>query len=186
MPIQPRTSTVTIYQGDYLDRIRLLERQYEAAVEAEEDAGPRTLDEIPESKRLADEHTALVAEAEKSALYVKLQTVRRSVYRMLAADHPPRTGDDVPKVKRQGDEALGVNAETFREALVPKAIVEITEGDTTRKWSEFSEDEQADFLDTLAESDFERLFGNAYGLVNGFTADPKLLRRDSQETTQSA
>ena len=167
MALTPRTATVTIYTGDYLDRLRHLERRHEAAVDAEESGPPRTNDEIPESVRIAEEHAALKAEAEAEALHVKLTTVRRSVYRKLADEHPPREGD-------KGDQALGVNALTFREVLVPAAITEVRQGDETRDWlADFSDAEREEFLDLLAESDVERLFGQAFGLVNGFTADPK-------------
>lgn len=190
---KPRSAEVVIHVGDYLDRIRLLERKhaatqaaYERAAEADENL-PRRVGSTPESvelkaeaDRLAAEHDDLVAEAEGAATRVWVTTVRRKKYRELADAHPPR--DD-----NKGDASLGVNAMTFREALVPAAITEVTEDGEARQWADYSEDEREEFLDTLAESDMERLFGTAYGLVNGFTADPKLLAsHSSQETPESA
>lgn len=147
MSIQPRTSTVTIYQGDYIDRIRLLERKAEAAREA---AGTvRTLDEVPEYLTLAAEHDALVAEAESSAVHVVVRALRRSEWKALVAEHPPR--DD-----NKGDAAVGVNEDTFKDALVA-ASVELT----------------ADDLDNLSDIDFDRLYFAAFGLNRAPVADPK-------------
>lgn len=190
---KPRTAEVVIFTGDYLDRIRYIERKYAAAsdaykkaVEAEENM-PRRVGSVPESAALkeqvdslAAEHDEVVAEAEGDAIRVRVTTVRRKKYRELADAHPPREGD-------KGDAALGVNQLTFREVLVPEAIVEVTEDGETRSWSEYGEAEREDWLDTLAESDMERLFATAYGLVNGFTADPKpLASRSSQQTPENA
>ena len=192
---KPRTDVVEIYTGDYLGRIRHLEREYaeardvyERAVEDEEKAeSVRRIGSVPESvalkarmDELAAEHDALVAEARDAMIVVRLTTVRRRKYRELADAHPPRDGNT-------GDKTLGINALTFREALVPEAIVEVTEDGTTKAWSDYSEAEREDFLDTLAESDMERLFGTAYGLVNGFMADPKTLAsHSSQQTPENA
>lgn len=206
---KPRTAEVVIPTGDYLDRIRLLERKhaaaqdaYEAALAAyadatedDEKAAPirrmgqpsaahplkERADQLAvEVDRLAQEHDALVEEMETHATRVRVTTVRRRQYRELADAHPPREGE-------KGDTALGVNVMTFREALVPAAIVEVTEDGETKAWENYTADERDEFLDTLAEADMERLFGTAYGLVNGFNADPKLLTsRSSQPTPESA
>lgn len=206
---KPRTAEVVIPTGDYLDRIRLLERKhdaaqdaYEAALAAYNDATeggdndratvrrmgePATsplkerADELrAEVDRIAEQHDALVGEMEAAATRVRVTTVRRRQYRELADAHPPRDGE-------KGDTALGVNVMTFREALVPAAIVEVTEDGDTKAWADYTEAEREEFLDTLAEADMERLFGTAYGLVNGFNADPKLLTsRSSQPTPESA
>jgi hypothetical protein len=179
MAVQSRTAEVLIYTGDYLDRIRHVEQKYDAALAAHERAVkaeadmPRRVGTKPElagldeeRQQLADEHAALVEKAEETAIRVKVGTVRRTKYRELADKHPPREDN-------KGDQALGVNALTFREDLVPAAVLEVTEDGKTRLWSDYSEGEKFEFLDTLADSDFERLFGQAYGLVNGFAAGPK-------------
>jgi hypothetical protein len=193
MPVQSRTAEVLIYTGDHLDRIRHVEQKYDAALAAYERAVkaeadmPRRVGTKPESaaldeerQRLADEHAALVEKAEETAIRVNVGTVRRSVYRGLADEHPPRED-------HKGDGALGVNVLTFREALVPASIIDVTEDGKTRAWGDIPAAEREEFLDTLAESDFERLFGQAYGLVNGFATGPKALTLpDSSETSRSA
>lgn len=163
--IQPRTETVTIYQGDYLARIRHLEQRYEAAI-ASEEQGPKRNGHKSEVPQIAEEHAALVKEAEASAVNVVVGTVRRSVYRVLADQHPPREGNE-------GDKHLGINAVTFREVLVPAAILKVGTGDDLTDWADLSDGDREEFLDSLADSDFERLFAQAYGLVNGFVTGPK-------------
>lgn len=163
MTIQPRTSTVVIYQGDYIDRIRLLERKAEAAREAAEGA-PRTLDETPDYLALAEEHDALVREAEESAVHVVVRALRRSEWKALVAEHPAREG-------HKGDEAVGVNEETFKDALVA-ASVDLT----------------ADDLDNLSDVDFDRLYFAAFALNRAPVADPKagLVSRMTQQSDETS
>lgn len=147
--IERRTATVTIFGGDYLDRIRHLERKAEAAEKA---AGPASLDEEPEYLQIAEEHDALVREAEASALHIVIGALPRKTWRDLVADHPPREGN-------QGDARMGVNEETFAEALVPLSIV--------------SPAIEPDDLEALSSADFERLYVTAFGLNRMPVADPK-------------
>ena len=151
MTIQPRTSTVTIFQGDYLDRIRHLEQKAEAAREAA-DGAPRMNDEVPDYVRLAEEHDALVKEAEETAVHVVLRALRRSEWRELVAAHPPRDGHD-------GDKSVGVNEDAFKDALVPASVVE--------------PDGFVDDLDYLSDADYDRLYVTAFALNRGVVAGPK-------------
>lgn len=162
MPIEPRTTTVTIYQGDYLDRIRLLERKAEAAREAAGDV--RTLDEVPEYLRLAEEHDALVAEAEESAVHAVVRALRRSEWKALVADHPPREGN-------KSDAAVGVNEDTFRDALVAASV-----------------DLDADDLDMLSDIDHERLYYAAFALnrTAGTPGKASLVSRMTQPSDETS
>lgn len=146
-----RTATVTIYQGGYLDRIRHLERLAEAAEKAHE-GQPALLSEEPDYLKLAEEHDALVREAEQAAVHIVLGALPRKTWRTLAEQHPPREGN-------RGDAVLGVNEDTFAEALLPLSI--ISPGIT-------SED-----LDELSSADFLRLFSTAFALNRAPVADPK-------------
>lgn len=163
MTIQPRTSTVTIYQGDYIDRIRLLERKAEAAREAS-DGAPRTLAEVPDYLTLAEQHDALVREAEESAVHVVVHALRRSEWKVLVAEHPARDGN-------KGDESVGVNEETFKDALVA-ASVDLT----------------ADDLDNLSDIDFDRLYFAAFALNRAPASDPKasLVSRMTQRSDETS
>jgi hypothetical protein len=166
--IQPRTSTVTIYTDDYLDRIRHLEAKAEALDAAikdarkDEEGQPVTMMDAGnlESVRLAEErdalaqeHDALVAEAEEKALHVKVKALKRSEWRALKEKHPARKDND-------GDEFIGANEDTFKEEVVPLSIVEP---------ADFTEDD----LDALAHVDFERLWVAVYRLNALPGGDPK-------------
>jgi hypothetical protein len=153
--IKPRTSTVVIHQGDYLDEIRHLEDQIAAAQAAE--SGPRTLDEIPASQALIERHDALVAEAEAEAITVKVRNLGRRTYHDLKVKHPPR--DDKP-----GDANLGCNEDTFFDELVPLSLV-APSFDTTTDLERFLED--------LAPIDWERVKLAAFRVNEVATADPK-------------
>lgn len=151
---EPRTAVVTIFQGDYLDRIRFLEQKYQAAVESEKSGPPRMNDEVPESVGLAEEHKALVAEAEATALNVTLKALGRKAWRALVAQHPPRDGNDE-------DKAVGVNEETFKDALIAASVVA----------PDLSEDD----LDALADTDNDALYYTAFGLNRSRVVGPKVL-----------
>lgn len=158
--IQPRTAVITIYQGDYLDRIRHLERKYEAALKAEGDT-PRVLSDESQASSLAEQHEALVAEAEDSAIDVTVTALGRRAWRALVAEHPARDGN-------KGDADLGVNEDTFKDALVA-ASVDLTDED----------------LDLISDVDFDRLYISAFALNRLPVADPKALPA-SQVNTESA
>ena len=153
--IKPRTAVVTIYQGDYLDRIDYLRRQAEAAAEAEQ-SGPRRSGQKSEAMRLAAEHDALVAEANETAVHVKVQALGRKAWRELVDAHPPRDGNDE-------DKAAGVNEDTFKDALVAASIVE----------PEMTEGERVDFLDYMSSVDYDRIYVTAFSLNRVVAADPK-------------
>lgn len=179
--VDPRTSEVTIYQGDYLDRLRFLERQYDEMVKAESKT-TQTLTDVPESEALAEQHEALKAEAEETAIHVKVRAIRRSQYRELADKYPPRTGDDVDPSIVLSDSKMGVNEKEFRLVLVPAAIVEIRVGEKVTAWAETSKEDREEFLDEITEADFELLFSHAFALVNAFGASPKALRPPVSQT----
>lgn len=180
--IEPRTATVTIYGGDYLDRIRDLARRAEAAHDADDSV--RRVGSVPEYMRLAQEHDALVEEAEKHALRVKVKALGRRKWKSLAAEHPPRDPKDIPD--HRGDEKfrcrcvacmdrmVGVNEETLADVLVPLAIVEPS----------LSEDD----LDALSDADYNQLYVTAFMLNRGRPEGPKagLASRMSQESSETS
>lgn len=180
--IEPRTATVTIYGGDYLDRINRLARQAEAARDADE--GVRRVGSVPEYMRLAQEHDVLVAEAESQALRVKVKSLGRRKWKSLVAEHPPRDPKDVPDHKDDEksrcrcvacmDRMVGVNEETLADVLVPLAVVEPT----------LTEDD----LDALSDADYNQLYVTAFMLNRGRPEDPKagLASRMSQESSETS
>lgn len=184
--VEPRTSEVTIYQGDYLDRLRHIELQHKAAIDAEKSGPPLLGGEVALSETLAEEHEALKAEAEKTAIHVRIRAIRRSLYREMADKHPPRKGDDVDPSIVLADSKMGVNEKEFRLVLVPAAIVQICVGDETTQWAEMSEGDREEFLDTITEADFELLFSHAFALVNAYGSAPKPLALPASQTSPAS
>jgi hypothetical protein len=168
--IKPRTKTVTLFQGDYLDEIEHLRRQVEAARDAEKDAPARTLDEVPQSRELAEQHDALVREAEESAITVKVRNLGRRTYHDLKVKHPAR--EDHPS-----DETLGCNEDTFFDELVALCLVQ----------PEFKTDtDRQRFLEDLAPIDWERVKLAAFQVNEVSSADPKLLSASKPTTVSDA
>jgi hypothetical protein len=151
MSIEPRTTTVTIYGGDYLDRLGRLEREAQAAAE-KATTEPKRSGTKSEAIAKAEEYDALLAEAEADALHVTLRALRRSEWKTLVKEHPPRKD-------HKDDEAAGVNEETFKDALVTASVVEPTLS--------------ADDFDALADVDFDRLYFSAFALNRMSGGDPK-------------
>lgn len=173
---EPRTAVVRIFGGDYLDQIRDLEFRAEAAREAEEATGPRLGHETPEYLRLAEEHDALVREAEAQAVDVKIRALGRTEWRQMVVKHPPRAEGSVSDEIHRRDVALGFDQESFADELVPSSVVS----------PEWARDPAA--LDTLSDVDFERLWLTALGLNKAVMADPKAslvsrLTQTSEETS---
>ena len=174
MSVQPRTATVVIFQGDYADRIRFLEQRAEAAREAQ-GASPRRVGETPEYLSIAEEHDALVREAEESALRVTVQALRRSSWKSLVAKHPPREGN-------KGDASVGVNEDEFKDALVPF----VNEGDAEDRT--IVDGISADDLDRLSDVDFDRIYYTAFALNRGAVSSvgkANLYSRMSQQSDET-
>lgn len=175
-PIQPRSAIVTIYGGDYLDRIRHLERLAEAAKDASDDEGPRLNSEVPEYLELARQHDELVKEAEESALHVRVQALGRREWKALIAAHPPRTvKDGATEAQERSDALTGANDETLKDALVAASVIE-PEGITPEE------------LDQLSDVDFDRIYLTAFAMNRGSAPDPKAslvsrLTKKSDETS---
>jgi len=175
--IQPRTAVVEIFTGDYLDRLRLLEREAEAAKDAAEDAGPRTNDEIPTWLTKAREYDALRDEAKAAALNIRVRALGRREWKTLIAAHPPQTvkDDKVTEAKERSDALSGVNDDTFKDALVEASVIE-PEGITLED------------LDQLSDVDFDRLYLTAFSLNRGTAPDPKasLVSRLTQTSAETS
>ena len=156
----PRTAVVTIYQGDYLDRITHLEKKAEA-LEAAQTGLPLTNGESPEYLAVAAEHDALVAEAEETAVRIRLKNLPRQEWTAMIAKHPPRTAekDGVSKQEEARDAMVGVNEATFMEELVPASIVE--------------PEVSAEDLAALSFGYFNNLYLTAFALNRTVGADPK-------------
>jgi hypothetical protein len=175
--IQPRTAVITIYGGDYLDRIRHLERLAEAAKDDAEDQGPRINSDVPEYLELARQHDDLVREAEASALHVRVRALGRREWKALVAEHPPRVAgkDGATEDQAKSDALSGVNDETFKDALVAASVIE-PEGITPED------------LDQLADIDYDRIYLRSFALNRGAAPDPKasLVSRLTQKNDETS
>lgn len=170
---QPRESTVTIYQGDYLDRLRHLQQRHDAALEAEKGA-TRLLSDVPESAAIREEYDALKAEADETAIELSLFALGRKIWRAQVADHPPRKDHD-------SDEAMGVNEDTFKDVLVPLALQYPT-GHDLHGTQQISDEE----LDRFSDIDFDRLYYVAFALNRAPASAPKALASpQSQKSDES-
>lgn len=186
--IQRRTDVVTIYPGDYLARIRHLERQAEAS-QAAEAGGGITLDEAPDYLEIAREHDELVKEADERATHIKLQALPRRQWKALCKKHPVRTveKDDVTEKVAREDAAVGVNEETFKEALVFGDTVEI-DGQMVPVRSIVEPALSTEELEELSDADFERVYLTAFALnrVTGGSPKASLVSRMTQKTDETS
>lgn len=162
--ITPRTSEVRIYHGDDLQQLADLRRDLDVAQRAAA-LQVATLggDDTVATARAA--YDAAVDAAAARAVTVKLKALGVRAFRQLRAEHPARTsvGDDGRPVTHPDDEDYGVNVETFPWAFLPAAIVEPDLGKAAAE----------EFLDSLADGDFEKLWLTAYFLNVSPGSDPK-------------
>ena len=181
--MKPRTTAVVIYQGDDLAMLEELDEQVTKAQRdlksAEPDKTPRLMHERDTTADLREalesaqtERDEFAAEAAKRGVRVILRSIARK-WRGLTKDHPPRTDDDGETIP--ADRQLSVNIDTFAEALVPMSILSGIEGD------------HQEFVDSLTDFDFERLFVEAT-LLNraGSRADPTQRLASASRQTSAA
>lgn len=150
--LKPRTTTVVLFQGDDLDP---LNERLSAVVQAAPSAR-----RIGDSDALADAQRAydeFADEALDRAARITLQAMGHRKWRDLLLANPPREGDE-------DDEAAGFNVEEFGYTVVPASIAP----------GQFDSDrERDDFLDSLSDGDFSKLYSAAMGLNQNMGPDPK-------------
>ena len=200
---KPRQAVVTIYGGDYLDRIRHLERQYDQLTvdieqaQKREASTTRTMDEDLESVELTErrdaiarEHAAVKAEADQVARTdVTLQALPRKVWKALVAAHPARkAGDDgVTAAMAEADARVGVNEDTFQPALVGGGTVKLPDGTEAPYRSIVEPDDLGpDELEELSDAQFDQLYLTAFALNRTVPADPKASLGSPATPTSSA
>lgn len=151
-----RTATISLYQGDDLDRIEGLRADLARAKSAQSGQA-RIGDTSADVAAATAALQAACAEAEPRAVVVRVQALGRRQWRSLVADHPARDDD-------QEDQAMGINGDTFPDALLAASVAE----------PDFPTpaDREA-FLDSLSDADFTRLWRTAYVLNRVPAEDPK-------------
>lgn len=159
-----RTSSLLLLDGDYADRLNALYAEARR-IEGETPANRRASDSSA-YKAAREAYEALRVEAEEAGTRVSLRAIGRKEWRALKEKHPPRSGEDVPKETAESDRMAGVNVETIEDDLVHAALVE----------PEFTSRAAFDeWVDGLAEADFQTILVRAWSLVNVAQIDPKSL-----------
>lgn len=203
-PLKTRTTMVVLFQGDDLDPItdRALEVQKVA-----QSTAPRRLGDadtpLADATRSFDD---FMEDANGRAVKVGLGALPRKAYGSLRNEHPPRMvqtpegGQDV-----HADDGHGFNLDTFGDELVPLCI--------QAYWKVFDEQVQAavvagedppsttavrfesdaavsEFLDSLSDGDWSKVYSAAWMLNQSPGPDPKVrlsshLAPTSDETSTS-
>lgn len=171
--LKPRTTTVPLFQGDDFDRERELRGVVEQAVAA--DGSPRRLADPDAVIAAAGEYDAFVLEAAERGETIPIAALPRGEWREMVAKHPPR-----PDV--EGDEQWGFNYLAMADDLVPPSVAkgqEIEPGYfapkvVTRFGSIADRDE---FLDSLNDADYSKLYNEALTLNQAAGPNPKLQLR---------
>jgi hypothetical protein len=190
MNITRRTTKVVIYQGDDDARLaELQERHEQAKAQRAAEFATGTRRGSPESPDPAPFKAALedfITEAAERAEEIELEALGRRKFRELKAKHPARTevGPDGETRPVRDDAPFGVNVTTFPDAL----LAFDSEPYRTIKSPVLTEDERAEFLDDIADGEFEKLWLTAYYLNTAAGGDPKLslLSADLESSSSSS
>lgn len=107
--------------------------------------------------------------ASERATGVRLVALGRKRWRSLLAEHKPRKDD-------KDDDAVGYNRDTFADAVVPACLAEPAFDVPA---------DRDEWLDSLSEGEFEKLFLAALGLNVGAPVDPKDLARSAPRSAET-
>lgn len=151
-----RTTSIPLYQGDDLDKIESL-RMDLARAKASASGPARIGDTDADVQAATAALTAACDDAEPRAVVVVVKALGRRQWRSLVAEHPARDGN-------KDDETYGANSDTFPDALLVASIVEPTFPTPA---------DRDDFLDSLSDADFTRLWRSAFLLNRVQADDPK-------------
>jgi hypothetical protein len=166
--IKLRRTTVVLFQGDDYD---LIEEKLAAAQTAARSSGRAARlgddedDLVPaEVKTRAAEYDAAVAEAVERGQTVLVEALPRKTFRGLVVEHPPREDNDQ-------DANWGFNYETLCDALVPASLPLVDRETAEAQFG--SEAERQEFLESLSDGDFSRIYSAAIKVNQGGVPDPK-------------
>lgn len=160
-PLTQRHETVTLYQGDDLQRLTdLAEKIAEVAPpdKDEDSSAPVTMGEASQYQQLVTEHDTLLEQAKERAVVLTLGPVGRTVFREMVEANPPRPNN-------KEDAQVGVNEDALADVLVPKSIIAPNMGDHERDV----------FLDSLTHAQYEQLYVTAFRLNRTLGAPPKAM-----------
>lgn len=186
LTIKPNTTVVTLLQGDDLDPIVSQSNAVTQAVTTQPmsrvgDGEDETT--IPPEVEAFNE---FMDDVEDRAVKVRLTQLPRKQYKTLRNEHPPRMEDsENGPTEHSADARWGFNSETFGDVLVPRCV-ELGQLDpeddagrralTTRMadGTYTPSVEVEEFLDSLSDGWFSKLYAAAISLNQGAGPDPKL------------
>lgn len=184
MSTNRRQATVIIYQGDDLDKMGELKQIADRAQwqfdEWKLSENRRTGDAPVDPQPAKDEFDAFVDEAAERATAVKVFHIGRKRFRQLKREHPARMETRLIEGKQsevtlEEDDENGVNVDTFPDALL-MFHDPATDYRTIVEPAFPTKEGLVEFLDEMADGDFEKLWLTAFSLNTAVGADPKLLR----------
>ena len=178
--IKPRTMVVPLFQGDDLARIEDLEGRALAARAVE---GARRMNAGSDALDAAKAHDDFVTEATERAVQVTMQALPRKKWAALVAEHP---------AEKDNTEHLlhGFNVESMSDPLVLACVQSAVSPDPEFVPDWTTEAARQEFLDSLSDGDFSKLFSAAVVLNKATGSDPKAdlssrLTRTYVETSES-
>lgn len=166
---------IDLLSEDYADRLDVLWRAVEQAMRDEDKAAGgdapsgRTLDEVTDSVRLAEQYETLrneaIEDAKANQRHVEMR-LERKAWRELKEKHPPRTGEGFAKEDIESDRTTGLNADTASDDLLYAAIIEpeFTSRSAFDEWA-----------DKLTNGQFNTLVLAAWEHANRARYNPKAL-----------
>jgi hypothetical protein len=168
--IEPRTATVEIFTGDYLDRINYLEQRAEAAKEAADQAGPRS---TATCRSTSSSPASTTSSSPRPGRRAEVRS-RRCPGACGRRWSPPTRR--APSTHRRGHRpgggrrrARGVNVDTFKDALVYGGTVDV-------------DGEPTPYQSVIEPDDLTR----GPRPARGHRLRPALLRRDGAEPGRHA
>lgn len=170
----PQRTLPICLRGDLVGQIEDLERQL-AVAEKEAENTTASIEDEPETLRLAQAIDELRAEMREHTYTFVLQALPGPDYRALKDQHPPRETDEGEI--RSEDQILDANYDTFLEPLMRACCIDPVLDDET--WAQVDP--------KLSDSQYNQLLGAAYTVNKGAVAVPfspaasKRLRRNESE-----
>ncbi len=192
MALKPRTWSVTIMQGDDLERLRELDGDVEVAKFNAKRGNARGGGGAGGSVTAAEERrSAFIREAVERSVEIQGRALGNRKWRDLLAQHRPRIERRLidgaeTEVTHPDDSAFGVNTITFPEALLrfvdserPEVRTITAVSDPDLSLSDLS------WLDDLPGGEYDRLWATAYHFNTASGADPKALMTSPESSLTS-
>lgn len=163
--LTPRTTTVILFQGDDIEPAMELLREVQSS--ASVSTPLRMGDSLSSIEGPVRDYDTFIEGASDRAVHLRLTALPRKAYRALLSEHPVRQvpAEDGSLQPEPIDAEYGFNFETFGDALIG-ACVDLEQFD--------SEAERDEFIESLSDGDYSKVYSAALGLNRSLGPDPKL------------